>query len=115
MNWQDIGQFLYRVLAFDKESPLLFTQFYFWEFFAIVFTIFSLLHNKILLRNIYLLFVSLLFYYKTSGIFVLLLIFTIIVNYFFGIKIHKSVKTSHKKALLTLTIVINLFTLIYLN
>ena len=113
MNWQDIGQFLYRVLAFDKESPLLFTQFYFWAFFAIVFTIFSLLHNKILLRNIYLLFVSLLFYYKTSGIFVLLLIFTIIVNYFFGIKIHKSVKTSHKKALLTLTIVINLFTLIY--
>jgi len=97
MNWQDIGQFLYRVLAFDKESPLLFTQFYFWAFFAIVFTIFSLLHNKILLRNIYLLFVSLLFYYKTSGIFVLLLIFTIIVNYFLVLKSTKVLKHHIKR------------------
>lgn len=113
MNWQDIGQFLYRVLAFDKESPLLFTQFYFWAFFAIVFTFFSLLHNKILLRNAYLFFVSLLFYYKTSGLFLLLLIFTIIVNYFLGIKIYKSSKISYKRGFLTIAIAIDILILVY--
>ena len=44
------GAFLRRVFAFDAGSPLLFTQFYFWAFFAFVFAGFTLVRNRRLLR-----------------------------------------------------------------
>ena len=75
MDLNSLTAFFHRLFAFDANSPLLFTQFYFWAFFAFVFAAFSLLHRRRLLRNAFLLFVSLFFYYKTSGLSVLILIF----------------------------------------
>ena len=71
---------LHHIFAFDSNSPLLFTQFYFWAFFAIVYSIFALIVRKqtsarLHLRNVFLLFVSWFFYYKTSGLFLLILAF----------------------------------------
>lgn len=72
---------LQHIFSFDPDSPLLFTQFYFWAFFALVYALFALIVNgkssnrKLHLRNVYLLFVSWFFYYKTSGLFLLLLAF----------------------------------------
>ena len=77
-----IRDFLGALFSFDSAHPLLFTQFYFWAFFALVFAGFSLIHSKPLLRNAYLFFVSLFFYYKTSGVFLLLLLFVVTYNYF---------------------------------
>ena len=77
-------QFLHHIFAFDSNSPLLFTQFYFWAFFAIVYAVFALIMEafpqargtgRLHLRNIFLMFVSWFFYYKTSGIFLLILAF----------------------------------------
>ena len=67
------------VFSFNPNSPLLFTQFQFWAFFSIVFLGFTLItaypfRRQQILRNAYLFLVSLLFYYKTSGFFVGLLI-----------------------------------------
>ena len=78
--------FLHHILAFDAESPLLFTQFYFWAFFALVYALFAFImespllskskvKSRLHLRNVYLLFVSWFFYYKTSGLFLLILAF----------------------------------------
>ncbi len=77
-----IREFLQALFSFDSAHPLLFTQFYFWAFFALVFAGFSLIHSKPLLRNAYLFFVSLFFYYKTSGVFLILLLFVVTYNYF---------------------------------
>ena len=77
-----IRDFLQALFSFDSAHPLLFTQFYFWAFFALVFAGFSLIHSKPVLRNAYLFFVSLFFYYKTSGVFLLLLLFVVTYNYF---------------------------------
>ena len=57
-------------------------EFLAWAFFAIVFAIFSLVKNRTLLRNAFLFFVSLFFYYKTSGLFTLILIFITLYNFF---------------------------------
>ena len=38
--------FFITLFAFDKEHPLLFTQFYFWAFFGIVFAFFCIFKNK---------------------------------------------------------------------
>ena len=61
-----IRDFFHALFSFDSAHPLLFTQFYFWAFFALVFAVFSLFHSKVMLRNAYLFAVSLFFYYKTS-------------------------------------------------
>ena len=80
--WTVIQDFFGALFAFDQAHPLLFTQFYFWAFFAIVFAVFSLFHSKVLLRNGFLFAASLFFYYKTSGVFLALLLFVIVYNFF---------------------------------
>src|SRR5574344_501028 len=82
--------FLKNVFAFNSNSPLLFTQFYFWAFFAAVFAVFSFIRNKVLMRNAFLFFVSIFFYYKTSGTFTLILIASISMSYLFGWLIFRS-------------------------
>lgn len=82
--------FLQHIFSFDPNSPLLFTQFYFWAFFAIVYALFSLLHSKRLLRNAFLFFVSLFFYYKTSGLAILILLFVTLSDFLIAQRIEKS-------------------------
>ena len=105
--------FLTRVFSFDKAHPLLFTQFYFWAFFAIVFAFFCLFKNKCLLRNTFLFFVSLFFYYKTSGLFILILIFITLYNFFAGKWMHTRKKNSSRNFVLALSVIVNLSTLCY--
>jgi D-alanyl-lipoteichoic acid acyltransferase DltB (MBOAT superfamily) len=98
---------------FDSDSPLLFTQFYFWAFFAIVFAGFALLQNKILLRNAFLFFISLFFYFKTSGLFVLILIFATVYNFYQAQLIFASRSETKKKINLFFGLIVNLFVLCY--
>ncbi len=65
------------VFSFHEAQPLLFTQLYFWVFFLVVFALFSLVCNRRLMRNTFLFAASLFFYYKTSGLFVLMLLFSL--------------------------------------
>lgn len=105
--------FLTKTFSFDENSPLLFTQFYFWAFFAIVFAIFSLIKSKRLLRNSFLFFVSLFFYYKTSGLFVLILLFSTFSDYWIAHCIYRSKKELWRKTFVALSVCINLFVLGY--
>jgi len=102
-----------RLFSFDANTPLLFTQFYFWAFFAIVFAGFAYLHNKIMLRNAYLCFVSLFFYYKTSGLFVLLLLFSTVFNFYHAQWMMKSATESSRRGKLIVGLAVNLFFLFY--
>lgn len=108
-----LTNFLKETFAFDPNSPLLFTQSYFWVFFLLVFAVFSLVRNKILLRNAFLFFVSVFFYYKTSGWFTLILLFAILFNYLDGFLIHKSKKDSGRMTWLIVGLLVNLLTLSY--
>lgn len=105
--------YLTKIFSFDQETPLLFTQFYFWGFFAIVFAVFALIHKKLLLRNAFLFFVSLFFYYKTSGSYLCILIFTVLFNFFLAKKIHVANSTIKKKLWMILVVIVNLLTLSY--
>ena len=113
MDWTMIGSFLHRLFAFDPDSPLLFTQFYFWAFFAFVYAGFALTGSKRLLRNAYLFFVSLLFYYKTSGLSVLILIFVTCSDFLIARRIAGARKGGWKKFWLVLSVVIDLSLLCY--
>ena len=92
-------EILNYIFAFNAESPLLFTQFYFWGFFALVYALFALImdrvpdslgNKKLHLRNVYLMFVSWFFYYKTSGLFLLLLLFVTLSDWLIAQRIYKT-------------------------
>ena len=108
-----LKHFFINIFSFDERYPLLFTQFNFWAFFAVVFAGFCLMKNKRLLRNSYLFFMSVLFYYKTSGLFVLILIFSTIFGFFVGKGIYRSDKNGYRKFLLTIGVIVNLAILCY--
>ena len=113
MDGELLKQFFISIFSFDERYPLLFTQFNFWAFFAVVFAGFCLMKNKRLLRNTYLFFMSVLFYYKTSGLFVLILIFSTIFGFFVGKGLDRSPKTPYRKFLLTIGVIVNLAILCY--
>ncbi len=118
---------MFDFLKYDPTHPLLFTQFYFWAFFAIVYGLFALLmqagggdkvsRSRLHARNIYLMAASWFFYYKTSGIFLLILAFITVSDWLIGKQIYKSQITNHKpqiaKLWLILSVVIDLSLLFY--
>ncbi|MBI3517844.1 MAG: MBOAT family protein [Bacteroidetes bacterium] len=109
----DILTYLKSCFLYVKGQPVIFTQLYFWGFFAVVLGIYSLLYRKNTLRTFYLLLVSFFFYYKTSGVFLILLIFTIISDYNWGRLIYQSKTESRKKLYLTISLLLNLTLLCY--
>ena len=113
MSIENIKLFFSNLFSFNDKFPLLFTQFYFWAFFALVFAGLTLLKNKVLLRNIFLMFVSLFFYFKTSGLFVILLLFTTLNCFWMGKKIDHTENSRSRKWFLFLGIAINLLLLAY--
>lgn len=113
LTGSSLSAFAHRLFAFDPSSPLLFTQFYFWAFFALVFSLFALVHRRRLLRNAFLFFVSLFFYYKTSGLSVLILMFVTCSDFLIAKRIDAASSRGRKKAWLILSICIDLFLLCY--
>lgn len=109
----EIYDWIIRQLSYNESAPLLFTQLYFWVFFAIVLGLYSLLYKKNSLRNAFLFFVSLFFYYKTSGFFFTILLFSTCTDYFIGLKIYGSKVQNKKKLWLAASIFLNLIVLIY--
>ena len=102
-----------KIFSFDPNSPLLFTQFYFWAFLAVVFMVFTLIGNKKLMRNAFLFLVSIFFYFKTSGLSLLILLFVTVSDFFIAKRISKSKKEGARKAWLILSLVIDLSILCY--
>lgn len=92
---------------------MIFTGFFFWGFFAIVLSIYSIIHKKRGLRNAFLFLVSLFFYYKTSGLFITILIFSTVSDYIIGKLIYSSKRKLAKQLLVASSVVINLFVLCY--
>lgn len=113
MDWSSIGTFFGRLFSFDPNSPLLFTQFYFWAFFALVYAVFSLTGKKRLLRNTFLFLVSLLFYFKTSGLAVGILIFVTCSDFLIARRISSAKRHGWKKFWLICSICIDLLILCY--
>lgn len=110
---ETLAGYLGRLFSFDPNSPLLFTQFQFWAFFALVYAVFALTGNRKQLRNAYLFLVSLLFYYKTSGLAVLILLFVTCSDFFIAHRIDGARKKPWKTFWLCCSICIDLLILCY--
>ena len=107
--------YLLKVFSFDPDSPLLFTQLQFWAFFCLVFSGFALVQKRRQMRNAYLFFVSLLFYYKTSGLFVGMLLLVTCSDFLIaqGIYALREKETWKRKLLLGLSVILDIGILCY--
>lgn len=101
------------ILLFSADKPLLFTQLYFWVFFAIVLSVYSLIYPYRGFRNLFLFVVSVFFYWKTSGIFFLLLLFATCSDFFLGNLIYRSKKPLTGKIFVAISVILNLSVLSY--
>jgi D-alanyl-lipoteichoic acid acyltransferase DltB (MBOAT superfamily) len=101
------------IFLYLEDTPLLFTQLYFWIFFGTVLFVYSFIYKNKPVRNAYLFFVSLFFYWKTSGFFFVILLVSTLSDYLLGFKIYDAKKLVIKRSWLALSIFVNLFLLIY--
>ncbi len=83
---------LHRIFSGEvgDGSILVFTKLDFWLFFLLAMVAFSFFNQRKLVRSIFLTTISIFFFYKTSGLYVLLLLLSVSVNYLMGIMIHDS-------------------------
>ena len=104
---------LQELFSLQQQESLLFTRLDFWIFFLLVMCAFVLIHQKYLIRSIFLTAVSLFFYFKTSGNFVLLLGLMLLLNYGLGLLVHRAQKLGFQRLWLTIGITLNLLALGY--
>lgn len=104
---------LIDLLKFNAGSPMFFNSGLFLFFFLVVIIGYNYVKNSQRNRSIYLALVSLFFYYKSSGLFLLVLIFTTISDYCIGNKIAGAAHKELKKRWLMLSVVVNLLVLSY--
>ncbi|PKV52464.1 D-alanyl-lipoteichoic acid acyltransferase DltB (MBOAT superfamily) [Aquimarina sp. MAR_2010_214] len=104
---------LIDIFSFSEDFPLIFTQANFWVFFAAVYFIYAIVYSKKNLRSAYLFAISLLFYYKTSGLFIGILLFSTVNDFFLGKAIYNSRSVLLQKTLVAISVIINLGTLCY--
>jgi alginate O-acetyltransferase complex protein AlgI len=107
------ASFLADIFAFDKSEPLNFITLYFWGFFAFVLVVYSLIYRNRVARNVFLFFVSIFFYYKSSGVFFLILVFSTIFDYAMGFLIDGASTTFKRKLFAAFSISVNLGILVY--
>ena len=106
-------RWIFKPFLNSLEHPMIFTEYPFWIFFLFVLLGYSFLHKKPQIRSVFLFLISLYFYFKTSGFFFSILLFSTIVDFYLGKAIYKSKKDLTAKIVLGLSITSNLIILIY--
>lgn len=94
--------------TFQKSSPLLFNTSLFLGLFSVFYLWYFLLKKANTVRMLYVIAFSLFFYYKSSGIYFLLLVASSIVDYNLGNLVHYTQSQLNKKLCLAFSIVLNL-------
>jgi D-alanyl-lipoteichoic acid acyltransferase DltB (MBOAT superfamily) len=103
---------LESILGYNPELPMIFTRSAFWWFFAAALAGYTLVYERQSWRNAYLFLVSLFFYYKTAGLFFLLLLFSTAADYGLGHLIYRS-QGRWRAAYLWTSVALNLGILAY--
>jgi D-alanyl-lipoteichoic acid acyltransferase DltB (MBOAT superfamily) len=109
MEWNDIWNWL----SYDPQRPLLFNSEAFLYLFLGFYLLYIFMTDARRMRILYVIAFSLFFYYKCSGIYFILLIFSSFVDYYISELIYKSNHKDQRKWLLILSCIINLGLLAY--
>ncbi len=104
---------LFSQFVYHPNEPMIFSSGLFLFIFLGFITVYYLVHEDFRLKLTYVTLFSLFFYYKSSGIYFLLLILSTVVDYTLANKIYYAEKQEHKRWWLILSLVLNLGLLTY--
>ena len=104
---------LIDLLSYHPEAPMLFSSGLFFFLFFGFLSIYVLLRRCTLARLVYVTLFSLYFYYKSSGLWFVLLLFTASSDYYIARAMQETTQVVHRKAWVTLSLCVNLGLLAY--
>ncbi|WP_300486207.1 MBOAT family O-acyltransferase [Flavobacterium sp.] len=93
---------------YNPKEPLLFNTGLFLGLFLVFYSVYILTRKTFHLRLVYVICFSLFFYYKSSGIYFLLLLASSVVDYNLGNVLHRESRATVKKIYLAFSVVLNL-------
>ncbi|QYJ67358.1 MBOAT family O-acyltransferase [Flavobacterium litorale] len=102
--WQDVQQWF----TYNPEKPLLFNSGLFLGLFVVFYALYLSLRKTFHARIIYVLCFSLFFYYKCSGMYFLLLIFTTTLDYTLSYFLYRETHEVYRKIYVWFSVVVNL-------
>ena len=105
--------FINDLIKYDINKPMIFSSLVFWLFLTFVLAGYAFLYRKKKIRSLYLLIVSLFFYYKSGGLFLFLLVFVTLIDYSCGLLIHRSERKAARRFFIGLSIFSNFGILAY--
>ena len=95
-------------VVYNPKEPLLFNTGLFLGLFIVFYVFYISLKNTFYQRLVYVIAFSLFFYYKSSGIYFLLLVASSVVDYNLGNLVHRTTSVFYKNLCLAFSIIINL-------
>lgn len=97
-----------EALKFDPVRPLLFNSGFFLFFFVFILVFYRFVWKNYRAKVLFLLVMSLYFYYKSSGVFFVLIIVSSIIDYIAGKIIYETESKAYRKLFLVISLVMNL-------
>jgi len=104
---------LQDIFSYDSAAPMIFNSGFFLWLFVGFLAVYTLLQRKVTARLFFVTLFSYYFYYKSSGLYFLLLAFVTVSDFFIGRAIPRFTSRRKQKLLVTLSIVIDLALLGY--
>ena len=108
-----IAERLQALLAYDSSSPLIFSSGLFLFLFAGFLLLYSALRRATMARIVYVILFSLYFYYKSSGIYFLLLVFAAASDFAIARAMACTTRRGARRGLVALSVLVNLSMLGY--
>lgn len=104
---------LYHIFEYDRANPMIFSSgLFLWVFLGFI-TIYALLKKQDTLRILFVTLFSYYFYYKSSGMFFILLALVTVCDYYFAKCIVHYKSTANRKLFVTLSVLLNIGLLVY--
>jgi D-alanyl-lipoteichoic acid acyltransferase DltB (MBOAT superfamily) len=113
MDFNLIAKWVEEFFVFNPKQPFIFTSPIFWVFFAIVLSVDAIVYKQRAIRHAFLFVASMFFYYKTTDLFFLLLLFTALWDFVIGKKIAITEHKGWRKFWLSASVIMNLGILFY--
>jgi D-alanyl-lipoteichoic acid acyltransferase DltB (MBOAT superfamily) len=104
VGWQDVQEWF----TYNPKKPLLFNTGLFLGLFIVFYGIYLLLRKTFHQRILYVVCFSVFFYYKSSGMYFLLLLFTTIVDYTLSYFLYRETRELQRKLYVWFSVIINL-------
>ncbi|MVX36897.1 MBOAT family O-acyltransferase [Myroides sp. LoEW2-1] len=104
VSWDDVIHWF----TFNPKEPLLFNSALFLGLFIVFYLFYILMRKTFHVRLLYVVLFSIFFYYKSSGMYFLILVGSSLMDYYFAKIINDTLNETKKRTLLTVSIIVNL-------